>query len=140
MRRLIASLSVAGAALAAPADADRGIMRTLSPDTDDLSAYRWENRPVLLFAPSPDDPEFRRQVATLEAAQPDVEDRDIVVLSDTDPQAGGALRARFAPDGFLFVLVGKDGGVKRTETAPVAAADLFGTIDAMPMRRREMSQ
>ena len=38
---------------------------------------------------------------------------------------------------FAVVLIGKDGGVKRTETQPLAPADLFGTVDKMPMRRQE---
>ena len=40
--------------------------------------------------------------------------------------------------GFRVVLVGKDGGVKRVETQPLAPASLFGTVDKMPMRRQEM--
>jgi hypothetical protein len=38
---------------------------------------------------------------------------------------------------FAVVLIGKDGGVKRVENQPLAPADLFGTVDKMPMRRQE---
>ncbi|SFE38903.1 DUF4174 domain-containing protein [Roseivivax sediminis] len=141
MRRWLALVPALGLTLAAPADAQRsGTVTPLPPDTAELSDYRWSNRPVLLFADADTDAAYAAQRAALAAAAPGLADRDIVVLTDTDPQARGALRARFAPEGFLMVLVGKDGGVKRTETAPISADDLFATIDAMPMRRREMSR
>jgi len=37
-------------------------------------------------------------------------------------------------------LVGKDGGVKRSETTPVQATAIFEQIDAMPMRQQEMQE
>jgi len=45
-----------------------------------------------------------------------------------------------APDAFRVVLVGKDGTEKRRDAEPVAARSLFDTIDAMPMRQREMRE
>jgi hypothetical protein len=57
-----------------------------------------------------------------------------------------ALRDRFgrnrkgAVDGFAALLVGKDGGVKRTSYEPLDTDDLFDQIDQMPMRRREMRE
>ena len=51
-----------------------------------------------------------------------------------------AARSRFGvEDGaFATVLVGRDGGEKFRSTEPVPAEKLFGLIDAMPMRRREI--
>ena len=37
-----------------------------------------------------------------------------------------------------YVLIGKDGGVKRRWDGPLHVDDLFETIDAMPMRQFEM--
>jgi len=37
-----------------------------------------------------------------------------------------------------FVLIGKDGGVKKRWMRTLPLAELFQTIDAMPMRRSEM--
>lgn len=104
-----------------------------------LDAFRWKNRPVLVFAPSPDDPVFIEQSALLDAAQEGLLERDIVVLSDTDPQLDGAQRRRLGVQGFEVVLIGKDGGVKLRVQEPIAAEALFSVIDAMPMRRREMA-
>ncbi len=39
---------------------------------------------------------------------------------------------------FTAVLIGKDGGVKEKSSRPIPPADLFGTVDKMPMRRQEM--
>ena len=106
----------------------------------DLDAYRWRDRLVLLFAASADDPAYTEQRDALEAVTEGLSERHIVVLADTDPGAAGALRARFEPQGFEVLLVGKDGGVKLRQGQPVAAETLFATIDAMPMRRRELEK
>ena len=63
-----------------------------------------------------------------------------MVLSDTDPKAGGTLREALSIRGFEILLVGKDGGVKLRSPAPVSTRDLFALIDAMPMRQREMRE
>ena len=111
----------------------------LSPTKSDLSAYRWEARPVLIFAPDPAHPDLMDQVAELRDARDGLEDRDIVVLTDAQPDAHGKLRSALAIDGFEVVLVGKDGSVKLRKNTPITAQALFDTIDSMPMRRRELS-
>ena len=62
-----------------------------------------------------------------------------MVLTDTAPHEKGRLRAALAVDGFEVLLVGKDGGVKLRQETPLSVDDLFATIDAMPMRQREMA-
>ena len=44
------------------------------------------------------------------------------------------------PETFVVILVGKDGGEKLRSTEVVRLEKLYGTIDAMPMRRREMRE
>ena len=103
----------------------------------DLDGFRWNARPVLVFADAENDPGYVSQMDILRDVEDGLADRDIVVMSDAGP-GNSALRERFAPKGFLVVLIGKDGGVKLSRTEPVAANTLFDTIDAMPMRQREM--
>ncbi|TXN55830.1 DUF4174 domain-containing protein [Methylobacterium sp. WL18] len=96
-----------------------------------LDAYRWRSRVLVLSAPDPDDPDLRAQRA----------ERDLVVLEAVgDGAAARALRAHLSlPAGeFRAVLVGKDGGAKLTEAAPIPPEKLFATIDAMPMRQGEI--
>lgn len=55
--------------------------------------------------------------------------------------AVSAKREHGVEDGrFAVALVGKDGGVKFRADEPVPAREIFGRIDAMPMRRREMRE
>jgi len=59
-----------------------------------------------------------------------------------DQSSAAKLRDRFGVDkeNFRVILVGKDGGVKRSDTTPVKATALFGQIDTMPMRQQEMQE
>ncbi|MGR3370307.1 MAG: DUF4174 domain-containing protein [Sagittula sp.] len=134
VKKLAVALGLAGSAAAA----DNALFLRLSPDREDLEAYRWSVRPVLVFAPDSDDAQYTEQIALLRAAEAGLAERDIVVLTDTAPDEKGRLRAALAVDGFEVLLVGKDGGVKLRQETPLSVDDLFATIDAMPMRQREM--
>ncbi|MHC5826161.1 MAG: DUF4174 domain-containing protein, partial [Nostoc sp.] len=59
-----------------------------------------------------------------------------------DESSAAKLRNRFRvnKENFRVILVGKDGGVKRSDTTPVKATAIFEQIDAMPMRQQEMQQ
>ncbi|MEM7547904.1 MAG: DUF4174 domain-containing protein [Pseudomonadota bacterium] len=107
-------------------------------DESQLDAYLWEARPVIIFADSDRDPRFIRQVAALEAAADEMAERDVVILTDTDPAAAGPLRQEFRPRDFQIILIGKDGQTKMRRPHPISAEDLNRQIDRMPMRRREM--
>ena len=106
-----------------------------------LDAYRWRSRVLVLSAPDPDDPDLRAQRAALGPMRGGAAERDLVVLEAVgDGAEARALRAHLSlPAGeFRAVLVGKDGGAKLTEAAPIPPEKLFATIDAMPMRRGEI--
>ncbi len=118
-----------------------------------LDDYRWTHRPLLIFAAGADDLELARQNTQLGARGDALADRDMVIVRvvgqtvtvDGRPQQAGAadaLRQQFgvAGDAFAAILIGKDGGEKRRSSSSVDLAALFGQIDAMPMRRREMMQ
>ncbi len=136
-----------GVAVAQPSEAS----------STDLAQYRWQNRLILLFAPSPEDARYQEQATLLEEAGAGLQDRDLIIfhlLGGTGylNKAGSAdeqnltqneveaLRERFGvgENGFALLLVGKDGTVKRRAEEVVSVDDLFNQIDAMPMRRREM--
>jgi len=143
-RTTLAALLLA-TATAAHAETARGggaaeLLRAMAPDRADLAEFRWQARPVLIFAPSPDDPRYRSAVHDLETRRDALAERDIVVLTDTDPAAGGRLRDALGARDFRMILVGKDGGRKMDEAAPIPADRLFAEIDAMPMRRSEMRE
>ena len=120
-----------------------GVPATSSADADPLALYRWNARILVVFAPNEGDPQLARQKDLLVGVGHGVAERDLVVLEaiGSSSEADRLRRKLGVPDGeFRAVLVGKDGGAKLTDTAPIAPDRLFATIDAMPMRRQEMRQ
>ncbi|MEO0401900.1 MAG: DUF4174 domain-containing protein [Pseudomonadota bacterium] len=112
----------------------------IEQDVTDLSEFVWEKRPIIVFADSPNDPNFGLQMEYLENRMSELADRDVVVLTDTDPSANSALRLKLRPRGFMLVLIGKDGGVKLRKPFPWDVRELSRTIDKMPMRQREIRE
>ncbi len=92
-----------------------------------LAAYQWQSRVLVIDTPTEQDAEYLRQIRVLEAAQAGLRERNLEVVTQSS-----------APS-FRVRLVGKDGGVKLDQKVPVDPAALFALIDAMPMRRAEMS-
>ena len=76
----------------------------------------------------------------LEEGEKFLQERDVVVLTDTDPDAHGPLRTKLRPRGFQLVLIGKDGGVKLRKPRPWTVRELSRTIDKMPLRQQEIRQ
>jgi len=112
----------------------------LEGDVQDLSQFVWEKRPIVVFADSPNDSSFGLQMEYLNARVEELEKRDVVVLTDTDPSAQSALRTKLRPRGFMMVLIGKDGGVKLRKPLPWDVRELSRTIDKMPVRQREIRE
>jgi hypothetical protein len=108
-----------------------------------VAAMQWERRVLLVAAPSTDDPSLVVQRRMLAAWRVEADRRDLSIVEVIGDQVTGATDAatslrrtyRLIADGFAVVLIGKDGGVKRRATDPLAVADLAQTIDSMPMRR-----
>jgi hypothetical protein len=109
-----------------------------------LRASRWQHRLLLIGAPTAQKASFQRQKQLLADAAIGLAARDFQVLEVLYDQLSPADRQCWTQQlgqplsGFVVVLIGKDGGVKRTSAKPLPAADLFGTVDKMPMRRQEM--
>jgi len=105
-----------------------------------LEDFKWQARPLIVFTDSPLDPAFIDQMDLLEARMADVIDRDIVIIVDSDPSAKSELRDTFHPNGFAFILLGKDGGVKLRKPFPWDMREISRVIDKMPMRKREIEE
>jgi len=127
---------------------------THAPDTDAsgfFDACRWKQRPLVVVAPRPDVQLVHKQRAALQGLRHELTSRDMVwievlgkdVTIDFEARPGmtaDGIRRRFnaTGDDGVVLLVGKDGGVKLRRAAAISADELFGTIDAMPMRRSEV--
>jgi hypothetical protein len=118
----------------------------------DLGDYRWESRPLLVFAPKGDDPRLVETLSRIEATRCDFTGRDMVLgvmvpegNSTLDGHAVDAEQARrlanqfaIGDDAFSVVLIGKDGGEKlRIDDVPDLRT-IYAVVDGMPMRSREM--
>ena len=105
-----------------------------------LTEVKWKKRPVVVFADTVDDPAFAEQMELLQARQEELRERDVVVITDTDPAARSDLRLKLRPRGFMLVLIGKDGGVKLRKPFPWDVREITRSIDKMPMRQREIRE
>jgi hypothetical protein len=116
-----------------------------------MDGYRWEKRPLIVLAPRSDTALVRAQRLVLDREKNELLSRDMVwievlgndvIVNDISVPAIQAadIRHRYgiAEHDACVLLVGKDGGVKRRRPEPIGADELFATIDAMPMRRREI--
>ena len=110
----------------------------VTKDTD-LSSYQWTHRPIVVFANSPEDVNYTRQIKMLESGLNQLLMRDVVVLTDTNPSEVSPLRELLRPRGFGLLLIGKDGQVKLRKPFPWSVRELSRAIDKMPMRRQELN-
>lgn len=108
--------------------------------TSELGDFLWHNRPIIVFADSPEDPRFVEQMRNLNDGLKQLEDRDVIVLTDTDPAARTPLRQKLRPRGFMLVLVAKDGTIMLRKPLPWTVRELTRSIDKLPTRKREVEE
>ncbi len=106
-------------------------------DTD-LSEFLWKKRLLVVFADSEADPRFIQQMDKVQDRLADLAERDVVVLTDTNPGSDSQLREEFHPRGFMIVLVAKDGSILLRRPAPRDVRELSRSIDKLPLRQQEM--
>lgn len=142
----VSSVSIAGTV--------QGSTHSIKMSSFNLSSQKWQNRVLLVFAPSVDNRTYQQQMQLLQEQKSGLTDRDLVLVQvlatdksyangqPIDESSAAKLRNRFGVDkeNFRVILVGKDGGVKRQDTKPVQATAIFEQIDAMPMRQQEMQE
>ncbi|MEV8466537.1 DUF4174 domain-containing protein [Fluviibacterium sp. DFM31] len=112
--------------------------RPLLTEATELEQFLWVARPVVVFADTPNDPRFIKQIELLNARKGELWARDVVVIADTDPAAKSALRTQLRPRGFQLTLVGKDGKVALRKPEPWDVRELTRAIDKMPLRKQEI--
>ncbi|MCP4822409.1 MAG: DUF4174 domain-containing protein [Shimia sp.] len=103
-----------------------------------LDEFLWINRPLVVFADTDRDPRFVEQMELINALSEELSERDVVVLTDTDPANVSALRKKLRPRGFMLVLIGKDGTPYFRKPFPWDVREISASIDKMPMRQQEI--
>ena len=116
------------------------VFASAQEETDPLAQYKWVARPLVIFADSPFDPRFVLQMEMLAEDPAILEERDVVVLTDTDVDAYGPLRERLRPYEFTLVLLDKEGNIVLRKSTPWTPRELSRAIDKLPMRRDEIDR
>lgn len=94
-------------------------------------------RPVIVFADSPNDPAFLRQMELLARSYDAFAARDVILITDTDPANPSALRKKLRPRGFSLVLMDKDWKPSIRKPLPWEGREIVNSIDKMPIARTE---
>ncbi|CCH00829.1 hypothetical protein FAES_2820 [Fibrella aestuarina BUZ 2] len=113
-----------------------------------LDEKKDHRRVVLLYGRDINQGHLIEQQQALTAAPDGLAERDLDVivlinseLMEPDRQFLMHTYHEFVPsDDFAGYLIGKDGLLKKKFTKPIAADELFKTIDAMPMRKDEIKK
>ncbi len=117
-----------------------------------LGQFQWKKRVLVVSAPTADDSDLRAQLDALELSSDEFELRDMVLVKLVDATASVAAERRLnnaevslaratlgiEPQSFAVRLLGKDGSVKLENSVATSMAEIYGLIDSMPMRRREV--
>lgn len=125
---------------------ETGVTNDAAPDVLDVRAavdvtlgeFLWLNRLVVVFADTDLDPAFQEQMEFLAERPGELNERDVVVITDTDPVNLSEIRKKLRPRGFGFVLIDKDGQVKLRKPTPWDVREISSSIDKTPLRRQEM--
>lgn len=103
-----------------------------------LEGWLWLKRPVVVFADNPADPRYVEQMQLLADRIGALEDRDVVVITDTDPAARSSVRRKLRPRGFQLTIIAKDGTIVARKPAPWSVREISRSIDKLPLRQQEV--
>jgi hypothetical protein len=133
---LAALLPFAAAAEGSPAETPA--YGPLPADQVVFADQMYVKRPLVVFADSPADPNFIRQIELLNRSLPMLEERDVVIVTDTDPEARSEWRQKLRPRGFSLVIMDKDLKPVVRKPLPWEVREIAAAIDKLPLRRQEM--
>ena len=137
-RSVLAVLAFAIPALSLAARADEAPAFAPVPASEVVEAeLLFVRRPVVVFADSPADPAFVRQMELLARYYSELAARDVILIIDTDPATPSALRKKLRPRGFSVVLMDKDWKPSIRKPLPWDGREIVNSIDKMPIARSE---
>lgn len=97
----------------------------------------YQRRPIIVFADSAEDPTYLRQMDMLLRYYDDLAERDVILITDTDPAAPSELRQSLRPRGFSLVIMDKDWKSAIRKPLPWDGREIIRSIDKMPLARSE---
>lgn len=110
----------------------------LPPEAVELSEMLWTARPLIVFAATPNDPAFQRQMQLLATDPGELTRRGVLIIADTDAANPSELRRRFRPNGFAILLIDTNGRVLLTRPTPRSIREISSAIDSSPLRQQEL--
>jgi hypothetical protein len=137
---LVLAAFIASSAIAQDGDTGPASAAILAADTVNLNDFLWLKRPLVIFADTPADPRYIEQMGYITERLDVLTALDVVVITDTDPDARSSLRKTLRPRGFGLVLIGKDGVIYLRKPAPWQVREIIRTIDKLPMRQQELRE
>ncbi len=137
-RSFLAVLALALPALILPAGAEEAPVFAPVAASEVVEAdLLFLRRPVVVFADSPNDPAFIRQMELLARYYEQLAARDVILIIDTDPASASSLRKKLRPRGFSLVLMDKDWKPMIRKPLPWEGREIVNSIDKMPIARTE---
>jgi len=118
-----------------------------------LKDFQWENRLLIIYADDQKSSYLQEQLTEIIQKQEDYNERNlkVIILKNQKVEIWKSNENQLldfhqitkklkidTKQSYQNLLIGKDGGVKLKSSVPISNAKLFETIDAMPMRQREM--
>jgi len=135
-----AALADGPVAVAAETTAPAAEFGPLPADQVVFAEQKFVKRPLVVFADSPNDPNFIRQMELLAQSLPALEERDVVLVVDTDPAARSEWRQELRPRGFSLVIMDKDLRPVSRKPNPWTVREITAAIDKLPLRRQEVQE
>jgi len=127
------------------------ILISSSTYSQELRKHEWKNRIIVILTSDNQNAKYNEQLETFENETEGFKERKLVVYHATPTKyktgfqknnwkKSSQLYDRFkqSDSDFEIILLGLDGGVKLRQENLLTVRKLYGTIDAMPMRRREI--
>ena len=109
--------------------------------SDKLIAQQlWTKRVIVIYTPSESNQQYRKQIESLAKQGKSLQARDVIIMVQHGRKTFHTSAHKDSRNGFRVVLIGKDGGIKKTFTTPVTASQINNIIDEMPMRKHEMTR
>lgn len=110
----------------------------LEADQTTLEEWLWIRRPLVVFADSPADPRYVQQMQFITERLDALVDRDVVVITDTDPSARSSVRTKLRARGFMLAILAKDGTIVARKPSPWSVREISRSIDKLPLRQQEL--
>jgi len=124
--------------------------KTLS--AQDISKQKWKHRVLLIFTSEENAEDYKIQLSFLKNSDEGFKERQLIIYEVLPNQYKSRLHKTKSnwkkekqlykkhmnfEDKFKVVLIRLDGKIKKIKNTPLTKQQLFGIIDAMPMRQSE---